>query len=85
MLSFFFSFCAYSSKGISPSLLFHKFQQAGEQILTRDVTQGTGMGLYISKLLIEGMGGKIYLENSKLGEGSSFVFELPLAKKENRS
>lgn len=62
-------------------LLFHKFQQAGEQILTRDVTQGTGMGLYISKLLIEGMGGKISLEESKLGKGSSFVFTLPLAKK----
>ena len=68
--------------GISPAnqrLLFKKFQQAGEKVLARDVTKGTGMGLYISKLLAEAMGGKIYLEKSQLGQGSTFIFELPLA------
>lgn len=70
-----------SGVGISPAnqgLLFKKFQQAGERVLARDVTKGTGMGLYISKLLTEGMGGKIYLGRSELGKGSTFVFELPL-------
>ena len=61
-------------------LLFKKFQQAGERVLARDVTRGTGMGLYISKLLVEGMGGKIYLEDSISGKGSTFSFELPIAK-----
>ncbi len=61
-------------------LLFKKFQQAGERVLARDVTRGTGMGLYISKLLVEGMAGKIYLEKSKVGKGSTFVFTLPIAK-----
>lgn len=68
--------------GIPPerqTLLFHKFQQAGEEILARDVTQGTGLGLYISKLLIERMGGAIGLEKSVPGEGSTFYFTLPLA------
>lgn len=60
-------------------LLFRKFQHAGEKILTRDVTRGTGMGLYICKLLVEGMGGKIYLERSAMNKGSSFVFSLPVA------
>ena len=68
--------------GMSPEnqmLLFHKFQQAGEKILARDVTQGTGLGLYISKLLIERMGGTMGLVKSAPGEGSTFYFTLPLA------
>jgi len=62
------------------SLLFRKFQQAGSSIYTRDVVQGTGLGLYISKLLVEGMGGTIALEKSEVGKGSTFVFSLPVAE-----
>lgn len=40
-------------------------------------TEGIGLGLYISKQLAEHMGGKLYLEWSKLGKGSLFVLELP--------
>jgi PAS domain S-box-containing protein len=65
-------------------LLFKKFQQAGERILARDITRGTGMGLYISKLLTEGMGGEIYLEKSEAGKGSTFVFTLPIAGKSKK-
>lgn len=60
--------------------LFRKFQQAGEQMLARDVTQGTGLGLYISKLIVSSMGGTIGLEKSELGKGSTFAFTLPIAK-----
>jgi signal transduction histidine kinase len=65
----------------SRHLLFHKFQQASNNILTRDNTQSTGLGLYISKLLAEGMHGKLYLERSKVGHGSTFVLELILQSK----
>ncbi len=62
-------------------LLFHKFQQTGSSLITRDTTRGTGLGLYISKLLIEHMDGKIKLEHSELGKGTTFSFTLPLATK----
>ncbi|MEI6237570.1 MAG: HAMP domain-containing sensor histidine kinase [Candidatus Saccharibacteria bacterium] len=69
-----------TGKGISienQRLLFRKFQQAGNSLLTRDSTKGTGLGLYISKLIVELSGGKISLESSELGKGSSFIFGLP--------
>lgn len=62
------------------ALLFRKFQPAGEEMLARDVTQSTGLGLYISKLIISSMGGTIGLERSEPGKGSTFLFTLPIAK-----
>jgi signal transduction histidine kinase len=65
--------------GISPkqrSLLFHKFQQASDSILTRDAAHGTGLGLYISRLLAQGMGGSLVLAKSDPGKGSTFVLKL---------
>lgn len=59
--------------------LFHKFQQAGESLLTRDTTKGTGLGLYISKLLAERMGGEVGLARSEPGKGTTFFLALPLA------
>jgi len=57
-------------------LLFRKFQQAGRSSYVRDST-GTGLGLYICKLLIQQMGGAIRLEKSSPGQGSTFSFTLP--------
>lgn len=68
--------------GITPEnqkLLFHKFQQAGGSLLTRDTSKGTGLGLYISRLLGENMGGSLVLEHSAPDEGSTFLLTLPLA------
>lgn len=61
------------------SLLFRKFQQADSSLLTRDTTKGTGLGLYISKLMAEGMGGKIWLNSSVEGVGTTFSFTLPVS------
>lgn len=77
-----------SGRGISKDaqhLLFHKFQQAGESLYTRDSTRGTGLGLYISKLMIEKMGGTIQLEESTVGKGSTFSFTVPRADTESAS
>ena len=72
-----------TGRGISiknQTLLFRKFQQAGESLYTRDTTKGTGLGLYISKLMVVGMGGTIGLEESVEDKGSNFYFTLPIAK-----
>lgn len=51
--------------------------------LERDISgpvRGSGLGLYICKQLVEGMGGTIWVESSDVsGEGSRFCFTLPAA------
>jgi len=58
------------------SRVFEKFYRVDPQ-MTRGVG-GTGLGLYICNELVGRMGGHIWLE-SKPGEGSTFLFELPAA------
>lgn len=75
-----------SGRGIpyeNQMLLFRKFQQAGDSLFTRDATKGTGLGLYISKLMVEGMGGSIGLQYSQPGKGSAFGFAVPIATDQN--
>jgi signal transduction histidine kinase len=40
-------------------------------------SQGTGLGSYISKSIIEAHGERIWAENNK-GRGSAFIFTLPI-------
>lgn len=53
--------------------LFSKFFRADNEF-TREVG-GTGLGLYITKTLVEALGGKIRVD-STLGQGSNFCFSL---------
>ncbi|HPS28252.1 MAG TPA: PAS domain-containing sensor histidine kinase [Candidatus Paceibacterota bacterium] len=55
--------------------LFTKFFRAGNAI--KNQTEGTGLGLYIAKNIIENHGGKVAV-NSVEGRGSVFSFTLPL-------
>jgi signal transduction histidine kinase len=62
-----------SGSGINPDInprLFSKFATASEK--------GTGLGLYISKKIVEAHGGKIWAENNKDGEGATFAFTIPM-------
>jgi signal transduction histidine kinase len=43
-------------------------------------SQGTGLGLYISKSIIEAHGGRIWAENNADGRGAIFMFTLPVVK-----
>ncbi|HEU5120558.1 MAG TPA: HAMP domain-containing sensor histidine kinase [Candidatus Nitrosocosmicus sp.] len=67
-----------SGKGISPSVLPRLFEK-----FNTDSDVGTGLGLYISKKLVEALGGRIWAFNNNDGIGSTFVFNLPLAAKHN--
>ena len=68
-----------SGKGITEEMqqkLFLKFSQL-EPSLSRS-KEGMGLGLYICKQNIEGLGGQIGVQ-SKLGQGSTFYFTVPLS------
>jgi two-component system, NarL family, sensor kinase len=55
----------------SMTLLFDRFHQVHQQV------KGSGLGLYLSRQIIEAHGGRIWAE-SKLSEGTKFCFSLPL-------
>jgi signal transduction histidine kinase len=66
--------------GIAPAdqaRVFEEFQQASHR--TETSREGTGLGLTLSKRMVELHGGTIRLE-SKVGKGSTFTVALPLLK-----
>ena len=62
-----------SGQGINPEIfpkLFTKFATKSEK-------GGTGLGLFISKSIVEAHGGKIWASNNTDGKGATFSFSLP--------
>ena len=62
--------------GLTPEAngrLFVPFERLGQE---RGSVQGTGLGLVVSRRLVEAMGGSLEVE-SELGRGSTFQIELP--------
>jgi signal transduction histidine kinase len=61
--------------GIDPKILPRLFTK----FATKSVA-GTGLGLFISKSIIEAHGGRIWAQNNPDGRGATFYFSLPLIK-----
>lgn len=72
-------FCvADSGMGISKDdlpRLFQKFTRGSGTSLVH--TEGTGLGLYVARMMIEAHNGKIWAESEGEGKGSKFCFKLP--------
>ena len=64
--------------GIRPEDQPHLFQRYYRAMQLRQRHEGLGLGLYISRLIVEAHGGQIWVE-SELCQGSTFSFTLPLA------
>jgi PAS domain S-box-containing protein len=62
--------------GIAPEHLEHIFERFGRAVSERNYG-GLGLGLYLTRRLIEAMGGAVSVE-SRPGQGSLFTLELPL-------
>jgi signal transduction histidine kinase len=60
--------------------LFHKFGRIDASYKTVAESSGTGLGLYIVKLYIGRMGGKVGAESGGVNKGSSFWFTLPKSR-----
>ena len=66
--------------GIRPEdqeVVFEKFRQAGDPLSGKP--QGSGLGLHISRRIIEHFGGRMWV-TSRPGEGACFSFTLPLPR-----
>jgi PAS domain S-box-containing protein len=60
--------------------IFTKFYRA--EGATEAGSPGTGLGLFLAQGLVAAMGGHIWVNESREGEGSSITFELPVAEDE---
>jgi len=58
-------------------MIFEKFRQAGDTMTEKP--QGTGLGLPISRQIVEHFGGRLWVQ-SQLGRGATFTFTLPIRK-----
>jgi len=66
-----------NGRGIDPGdheAIFSKFHQVGDALTDRP--QGTGLGLHISRRIVEHFGGRMWVETTP-GSGARFSFTLP--------
>lgn len=73
--------------GIDPaniSKLFQKFSMIADSYMANSSIQGTGLGLYISKSIVELHGGKIWATSEGHGKGTQFTFSLKVATEDDK-
>lgn len=73
---------ADTGTGINPtnlSKLFQKFSMITDSYIADRSIQGTGLGLYISKFLVDLHGGRIWAASEGHGKGTQFTFSLKIA------
>jgi len=63
--------------GIPPEQLTRLFQRYARTAEARAAHDGLGLGLYITRMLVEAHGGRVWVE-SQVGKGSRFSFSLPV-------
>jgi signal transduction histidine kinase len=74
-----------SGQGISKEALPYIFERFYKEDSSRSVhTRGAGIGLYISKTLVQRSGGDIWAESEE-GEYTEFIFTVPSAKQQKSS
>jgi two-component system, OmpR family, sensor histidine kinase VicK len=69
-----------TGSGIDPEVMGNLFSK----FVSKSVT-GTGLGLYISKGIVEAHGGNIRAENNSDSKGASFTFSLPVINQGSNS
>lgn len=65
--------------GLSPGDQSRLFQPYFHSEVDRQPFSGTGLGLWLSKRLVEAHGGRLWVESEK-GKGSTFSFSIPLER-----
>lgn len=63
--------------------LFQKFIRGQGSALVH--TQGTGLGLYVGRIMVEAHNGNIWVESQGEGKGSTFAFSIPLPPKTDQA
>jgi signal transduction histidine kinase len=67
-----------TGQGIEPAILPRLFSKFATGSFS-----GTGLGLFISKSIVEAHGGRIWAQNNADGKGSTFSFSLPIDSGQN--
>lgn len=72
--------CQDTGIGVIPEdlpRLFEKFVRG--KGMMQVYTEGTGLGMYFARMIVENMGGRIWVESPGKNKGSKFSFSVPLA------
>ena len=63
--------------------IFERFYRTDNAV--KSVTKGTGLGLYLVKMITDAFGGKVWFESEGIGKGTTFYVEIPLKGMKKRS
>jgi signal transduction histidine kinase len=73
-----------TGQGLDTEVLPMLFTKFGTKAPSHGVQMGTGLGLFISKSIIEAHGGRIWAENNATGKGATFTFSLPISEQNRK-